>query len=490
MRIFSQILSSGWIYDLPEHLTSLQAATELSGLRSTPEGLKRQSGILPLDPAYSIDVKAFLYWPHSSTPCYVIAGNTNVHTYDGTTERDISQGTYATTEVWDVVQFHNRVILNNGVQAPQYWAGDDAATTLVDLPNWPVGLACKTLRAFKRYLVALGTNSPMTVRWSTPADPGNVPSSWAINDPTKDSGEVVLDLEGGELFDLVPLRDTAILYASNGMWRMEHIGGVYVFRFQRLNDLGVYAKRQAVEYQAGLHLVFGNRDLFIFDGAMVKSIAVGRVQRFIYSLGADELERVWLFVQEELKEVWVMIPTRGITLTWAWELGSFGVIRLPGVTWLGGGALWDQGLTWASAPGSWPDYSDTIWQPEYVGASVLLAAKGNRFYGFSPFALSDFPAEFEHTGIKGESNAVKTCYEVWPYFRGNKGTKVLVSVGARMNPDDEIQWSAPQQFTIGSSRKINTLISGRILALRVRSLDASPWVLEGYELEVKQTGVY
>lgn len=489
MRILSQALKEGLVMDIPEHLATLQGATALEGLRPSLEGMKRQEGLLAVPYEWQMELNGFLYWPYSSPACYVAAGATEIHTYDGDQERDVSSGSYASTDVWDIIQFHNRVIFNNGSSAPQYWHGDSPSTTLTALPNWPSGLVCKTLRAFRRYLVALQAGSPMTVRWSTPADPGSVPSSWAIDDPTKDSGEVVLDLEGGQLFELVPMRDAAILYASNSVWRMEHIGGVFVFRFQKISEIGVYGKRQAVEYQAGLHLVFGNRDILVFDGMQFKSVATGRVQRFLSLLDDAELRAVWLTVREDLKEVWIMLPSRGIALTWAWELNAFGVVRMPGVTWIGASGGLESSAFWSNFEEAWDTNVDK-WMRDIQSPMGIMAAKGKYLWTFSYSAMDDFPADFQHTGIKGDNNAVKTCYEIWPYFRGEKGTRVLVSVGARMNPDDEVVWREPVIFRIGDQRKVNTLISGRILALRVRSLDPKPWVFEGYELEVKPTGVY
>ena len=83
-------------------------------------------------------------------------------------------------------------ILNNGIDPPQQW-NLSLASRMQALDNWP-GVTCKALRGFKNFpdcaeCHEIRRNYPFMVKWSHPAEPGGVPSSWAIDDPTVDAGE-------------------------------------------------------------------------------------------------------------------------------------------------------------------------------------------------------------------------------------------------------------------------------------------------------------
>jgi hypothetical protein len=118
------------------------------------------------------------------------SGGVAVHT-------DITHATPRTGVVnqWTSTLLSGIPVINSGdtTHVPMTW-DQNLANDFVDLPNWPANTYCKSLRAYKNYLVALNitkttTNYPYMVKWSHPADPGSVPASWDHTDATRDAGE-------------------------------------------------------------------------------------------------------------------------------------------------------------------------------------------------------------------------------------------------------------------------------------------------------------
>ena len=99
--------------------------------------------------------------------------------------------TGAATDKWNGGVLGGIPVITNGVDAPQSWSPVSASQQLIDLPNWPANTSCRIIRPFKNFLVAFNitlssTVSPYKIKWSNPADPGSVPSSWDHPDATKD----------------------------------------------------------------------------------------------------------------------------------------------------------------------------------------------------------------------------------------------------------------------------------------------------------------
>src|SRR5690606_3690877 len=117
----------------------------------------------------------------------------SIYRTEGSNHTDITRpdGPYAGTEsdYWNGGVLNSVPILNNGVDVPQAWPY--GANTFEDIASWPSTLRAKVIRPYKNYLIAMNLTDnsvlePHSIAWSTAADPGFVPDSWADNDPTKE----------------------------------------------------------------------------------------------------------------------------------------------------------------------------------------------------------------------------------------------------------------------------------------------------------------
>lgn len=486
MRLRVLLANKGLLTDLPPHVIPAEAATEILNLVPHSKGFKRLADGQLLPQTSSTNILSFLYWPISEPKCYVLAHSNSVTTLTATNQYTITPGGLTDTKYWDLVPFHNLVVLNNGKNEPRYWPGSAPSNSSLPLPNWPSGKVCNTIAQFKRFLVALGIDNPMRIRWSTQADPGSLPDSWAINDPTKDSGEVQLDLTAGALQDLVLLRDVAYLYATNSIWKMEYVGSPWIFRFSKVFDLGVYAKNQAVAIKEDLHAFVSMKNVYLQDGVNIRPLLTGRVAQYLEALTTNDLEKISLHTITPLNELWICMPTISKALVWNWDINAFGYVDLQGTTWIAPGRELGVTATWDSTTDTW-DSVTSPWDPE--GEFAYIAARGTQLYVChrGPYSIQ---AHYTHEGLLLENNNVKTIHEVWPYIEGPPGTRVRVSVGAKMTPYEPIVWAQERTFTIGASRKVNFFLSGRMLGIKFLSLDSAPWTLSGYEIEYKENGRY
>ena len=132
-------------------------------------------------------------------------------------------GAYAATatENWTSTVIGGVLIMTNGFDEPQYWeliSGVPATIQkMQNLNNFTASTECKSMRAFRSFLVALnitssGVSYPRVVKWSTEAAIQTTPTSWDISSATVDAGEYELADSKGAILDGRPLRDTFIIY--------------------------------------------------------------------------------------------------------------------------------------------------------------------------------------------------------------------------------------------------------------------------------------
>jgi hypothetical protein len=450
-----------------------------------------------------------------TTFLWLYAGLLKVYAWDGATHTDITRiaGNYgASADVnWTGDVLGGIPVINNGVDDPQMWNPANTSTKLILLSNWPASTKANALRAFKQYLVALdvtkaGTRYPQMVKWSHPAAPGTVPSSWDPADTTKDAGEYELKDTTDFCLDCFPLRDVNIIYKENTAHLMQFIGGLNIFRFARiLGAAGALSRRCAAEYLAGRHVVFGDGDIYTHDGFNAQSLVTGRLRRRIYSaIDPTYYQRSFLVFNQLGREVWFCFPETGNTLpslaaVWNYESNTWGFREIPllahaalGVVNPGGSS--DQ---WDLAVGSW-DSDTLVWdQRQYNPSqrSVLLEQPSGPAL-FQADQSSQFNAVNMTVILERQSLAlplvpegppdmahVKQVSRLWPRITGTAGGVVQVYVGAQMAVNQAPTYQAPQNYVIGTTQHIDALAVGRLLALKFVSSAALDWRIHGYEVD-------
>lgn len=405
---------------------------------------------------------------------------------------------------WTGGVFQGIAIVNNGVDKPHYWNGN-TATDFASLTNWPSTHTCRAMRPHRNFLIAMdttesGTRYPSRVLWSARAGAGAVPASWDITDPAYAAGNY--DVDGGDvLVDGLTLGNAFILYKSASTFIMREVGGRAVFSIERIpGGRGILARGCVVDTPVG-HVCLTTGDVVVHQGGNPNSIATDFVRDTIFrEMDPTLYERAFVTANPSQSEVWVCYPTAGAACTkaaiWNWRdntwsfrslrnvlHGAFGQMPSPtgttvdALTGTADEQTFDMGGT--SAP------NDQKLALAHVLPAITLVG-----YGLTDAGLS-LTATAERTGIAlDDGQVVKLMRRVWPRIDADAGAEILVTMGASMAPDVAPTWGTERTFTAGTDFKVDDLVSGRFLALRVRTTDDVAWRTRSMDIDVQPQGVY
>jgi len=458
--------------------------------------------------------------PTTTTFYWLYAGLAKCYSLAGGTHTDITRavgGDYGATAQynWTGGVLNGIPILNNYIDDPQMWATPGSGT-LAALSNWPANTKCRTLRPFLNYLVAgdvtkSGTRYASLVKWSHPADPGAVPSSWNEADPTKDCGEMPLSDTAGAVIDFVSLRRANIVYKEDAIHTMQYVGGEFIFRFGLLTkSAGMLSRRCAVEFQPGYHAVLSFGDLLRHDGQQVVSIVDKRMRQWLVNnIDGANYERSFVVSYHNRGEVWFCFPGSGqsfptLAVVWNWKDNTATIRDLANVAHMAEGIITVADDVWDSDTNVW-DSDGAAWDARLYNPAErnLLSAQPLGPYlrqvdHTNQWAGSNMSAYVERTGLAlplkvdapPDFTTRKLLRSVWPRIEGTDGGIVQVTVGAQNDVDGAVTWEAPQAYVIGTTKKIDTLCSGRLLAVRFSSTTDVDWRLHGYELDVVSDGMF
>lgn len=441
---------------------------------------------------------------------WVHAGLAKVYVDDGTTRTNLtpaSDYTGAIDDKWVGGTLGGIMVINNGVDLPQYWGGN-VAVKFAALTAWTGTWRAVSVRPFKNFLVALGitkgaTSYPHMVKWSSAADPGTLPASWDETDATKDAGEQDLAETPDLLVDQLQLGDMNVIYKERSMYAMRYIGQPFIWQFQRLpGDVGALGRNCVAPVPAG-HVVLAAGDLVLHAGQGPQSLLTARMRRWLFNrIDSTNFKRAFLTTNPARNEVWVCWPQGGDTactmaLVWNWVDDTFGVRELPGATCGAAGQInYAAASAWATDTGTWA--ADTsVWNTdEYnamearlilggAGPALQLQDTGALFSGVAPTSL------LERTGMTFDApDMVKTIRSLVPRVDAPAGTLLSVQVGASMDAEVAPTWGAAVPYTVGTTRKADVFATGRFMAVRIGSTDVQPWRLKSYDLDVVNRGMY
>lgn len=483
-------------------------------------GYLSQFGGASIAPYFALSVRALsgdIYW--------LYAGLVAAYTYELTgagagihTNITRTAGAYTSGD-WQGGVLNGVPIINNGVEPPQMWLPVAEATPLIALSAWPANTTAKVIRAYKNYLVALditkaGVRDSHLVKWSHPASAGAVPSSWDETDPTKDAGEYSLADTEGLVLDCVTLRDSNIIYKDDSIWLMQWIGGSDIFSFKPLfKNVHILGKNCAVEYQSGKHFVLGKSELYTHDGVALTVLGRDKVSIALFeAMEAGSSTRSFVALNTQDTEVWVCYAAIGSTwpnhaLIWNWVTGAWGHRDLPQTTCVAEGLLpppLASNDAWNADASTWA--SPEIWGSSEIGSLpvrlIITSLADSKLQGIVPWAYNENgtaqTVELERTGLgipfntqmPPDISSMKFCREVWPKFSGALGTLVQIRVGAQMDVNGTVAWGAWQDFTIGTTRKVDCTLSGRLFAIGLRSTADGAWKLQGLDVDVVKVGEF
>lgn len=443
---------------------------------------------------------------------WVIAGGSSIKVSpDSDTVVDISPagiGSQPFEVKWTIENFNSLPVFNRFTDPPYYWLLD-TANPCVQLPGWPVGTVCRSMRAYRNFLIALNIRDatgdyPDQILWSNSADAGSVPPDWDISDPGSLAGTTQLSDTRGEIIDAHILKNSLLIYKTNSVYRMDAIGGTFVFSLSLLFDsFGAISPNCIVEIFNG-HIVFSGTDLIFHDGHAPKSLLKGRAQElFLESISseAEDIYKSFLFHHSERREVWLFYVRRGSTmpdaaLVYSYVYDEISFLDLASDTYSQAyGLIQTQAVVadWDSDNESW-NSTTKIWNDKITAGDTLHVMRGIS----DDIVLADDRANpvttttivNRETVIIPPEHAIKMIYRIQlDILADHDDVELTFALGTQFKPEDPISWKSPITF-YPTDTTIDIIAKGRYFSYQITSDSQIYWELRGIGISVKQSGEY
>lgn len=509
--------------DLPEYDLPPNAFTSGNNVRFSDGSVQKMRGYETVFGATSGQPLYLLPLRKQNSYYWFYPSQTKIYLTDGTTHADASSGTYgATIDLgWNGGVLGGGVaILNNGVDKPQSWTGTSVSTAVTDLANWPSGMVARVVRPFKQHLIAMDINEGSgriidLLRWSHPADPGSVPSSWDYTSATVDAGRTTIGDEAGAstaIIDGGPLRDVFIIYKENSVYAMQYTGGINVFAFRKLFDQFGALSRNCFAPFKGSHIVLSTDDVIIHDGQNFEQVLNRRWRRHLFnSISGTNYQRCFVACNYNRSEAIIAYPESGNdycnhAVIWNWKDNTVYERDIPNLRH----AAWGVADSTSSqlidsATLTIDTYVQLIDNQAYSGANrdlIMADAADNRLLLDDKTELHNgatFRAFVERKAIpfgrdedgqfRVDLDNMKFVKRIWPRITGTDGGTVHFYVGGRNQIGDAEKWEGPFTFVLGTDRKIDCRVSGRLIDIRVESMGNISWSLNSLGIEYERGGV-
>jgi hypothetical protein len=444
----------------------------------------------------------WIYTTSAKTFCVTNTGGSTVYT-------DITHLTARTGIVnnWTSTSLSGIPILNAGdaLTVPMYW-DLNTANKFVNLSNWTANTYCKSIRAYKNYLVALNitkttTNYPFMIKWSHPADPGGLPISWDITDATKDAGEFDLAEGGDAVIDGLQLRDSFMIYKESSIWRMDFTGGAYVFSFKKVLGTSGALNRNCIVEVDGFHCVLTGSDVIVHDGQTSNSVLDKQTRRWLFqNIDVNSVSKCFLFKNPFFNEVFICYPSIGSivcdkAVVWNYNDKTVSFRDMPNLNHANFGAV-DNTLNSTFDSDSAPFDSDlSLFDGgDFVPSTtrVIMASNDQKLYMLD--ASSSFNgvianAYLERQGLSFDApDSIKLVKGIRPRITGSLGYTVGIQIGASDDPYTTPTYGSVMNHVIGTTISNDCLISGRYIAVKFLTGTGYQWRLDSYDLDIETAG--
>lgn len=514
--LIDRLTTLGLIQDVAAHELPPEAWTIARNMRFQDGKARRTGGKVQVwTPSVAPYFHKFVVAP-DGTPWWLYASLTKLYAFDFATHTDVTRtsgGDYnaANANAWHATTLGGIPIFTDGASVPQYWSAFSAAQAMQDLPNWPSTYRAKVIRAFGNNLIALGitksgTLYPHLVLWSSPADPGAVPSSWDVSDPAEDAGENPLaDVHAGAIQDGLQLGSLFYVYKKSSTWTLRRIGGRFVFDFDTfLTDTGILAPHcVTVCNQGQMHFMLTEDNMVVHDGSQVIPLLDKRMRRSVFNrLEQSALETSFVFHHPSRREVWACVPEAGnttpnIALVWHYnEGGQTGVFTECEIDFVSAAngflqeedAAWDSeaAMEWAANDANWATNrlsAVVVARPTATKALQLDGAIDNDGVAITATLSRESIAvegrdRFENWVVNWASRKLVT--RVWVVASGDP---FKIRIGRQLTPEAGITWTDYAAFDPSTQLYADLVTEGRAISIEFYSDEDVDWAISSYTLE-------
>ena len=394
--------------------------------------------------------------------------------------------------------------------------GAGGTTAAAHLDNAPVTITilCKSMRAFRSFLVALnittdGVNFPRVVKWSTEAATQSIPTSWNETLSTVDAGEFELADTKGDILDGLQLRDSFMIYKEDAVYSMTFVGTPFIFSFRQLSPtIGAISKNCVAEFDGG-HAIFGKGNFYINDGQRIKPILPMKLKEYVFQpIDGAQTNKCFVVADYGRTEILFCFTADGAassepnkSVVWNYITNTFTIRDIPDLAHIGYGNVGNpiRATTWAATTETW----ETItcpWTMSYdLQDKVLLFAdpSNTKLYRDNSGNKNNttfMTSYIERSGLtmneqgQPDHTSVKRISAIWPKMSVSSDNSINVYLGTSMSTEEGITWNAPTTFNPNTQSKVSVRGTGKLYAVKFESTTDMDWELDGYAIDVKTVG--
>lgn len=452
------------------------------------------------------EIQSLIYWPRPTAPRYIYADATTLNQLlaDGTSASLNPTGfTFNAGGNWQTSLFNGgyTVIANNGIDRPHYISfgneGQNFQTSFQPLPDWPSTLAAGVVRSYGNLLIAgnltdrsgaLVSFQPGTVRISSQAAPGSVPTSWTVGPELLTTADEFELSTGGTVQEIVGLKNTAMIFTDNSIHLVQPATSRQPTRVDNLNfGKGCLATDCAVELDGSVFVVDRN-DIYVTNGSgSIKSVGDEVIRDYFFSnLHGTFFESTYVVRHLEMDEVWICYPTSTQTEAKCNEAIIWNYVEN---TW----TIRDMPDTIAGTIG--PSVSGTSFVAGedrllFTGYETSTSTTSNHIHiedsGSNTFNGETFRAYVERTRMDMDDlEATKWSKSFYPIMSGTGSVNISVvgtnTAGATVNFASRNR----QRFDIVSDYKVDPRDNGRFVNILIESEDTNTWTLSKYSIDAE-----
>ena len=393
-----------------------------------------------------------------------------------------------------------------------------AAASHLDNAEVIIDTKCKSLRAFRSFLIALnitkdGVNFPRVVKWSTESATQSLPTSWNETSSTVDAGEYELADTKGDILDGLQLRDSFMIYKEDAVYSMTFVGTPFIFSFRQLSPtIGAISKNCVAEFDGG-HAIFGKGNFYINDGQRIKPILPMKLKEYVFqSIDGQQTNKCFVVADYGRTEILFCFTADGASteqpnkaVVWNYITNTFTIRDLPNVAHIGYGNVGNpvRATTWATTTGSWAEATGP-WTMSYdLQDKVLLFSDPSTGAGTPKLYrdnsgnkedTTDMNSYIERSGLTlneqgtPDQHSVKRISAIYPKMSISADNAINVYLGTSMSTEEGITWNAPTTFNPNTQSKVSVRGTGKLYAVKFESTTDMDWELDGYAIDVKNVG--
>lgn len=473
-----------------------------------------------------MDCYWFNSWQVDGSKYTAFFGSNQIKVWNGNALNNATIPSMGIETTWVSENYGKFLVAVNGSGDPIYNTADDGSTWAT-LPGWNDADApqatCRSIRAYRSYLVALGVDGqPYTVYFSNQGRFGAIPDNWATADPTSFAASYDLQAADGPIVDAAVLGDSLIVYTTNAAYAFTSTGNIKApMSMRRLFSRGIAAP-EAVQAFENLHLCVSDKLIYIHDGSTIQRVADKRIETYFYGSLLANQQTIKTALNDEDHELMIYFAAKGATdvedeapankcLTYnyledAWSIEDFGTevycikqSDTPGgiVTWAD---LDELGWTWEFLDNNnitWADLEDSR------GTRRTFQLEARKWSERGMGSTRDGQNYFAHVErtyidmdeVRQTNEGVLHFDRILPQLQGS-GEDIYFQIGVSTGPDGAIRWKTPRPWSfLKEQYKIDIRGTGRYLSWRVGTwANAVPvppgniWELASADINVTQDG--